>query len=124
MIARKPDETRRGLLNDADRHGTPPMSSGKRGSLVGTLNKVLDGDENRHRVLAWIFNPEAGLLSTKGLTNGEWHALWKWVAYYEDDDGWHTSPEFKTESKMILKLLDKEKAKWNQELEKLLRTPL
>lgn len=130
MIARKPEEVRRALIREATNiarqqyeHGTPDdINSGKRGSLVGTLNKVLDGDENRYRVLAWIFSPEEGLLSTKKLLDGEWLALWNWASFYQDDDGWHTSPEFRTEIKMMLKLLDEEKEKWNRELAELLKT--
>ena len=125
MIARNPYDVAVGLLKDACIHSNaPPMPAGKRGVIVGALNGVLDeGDDDRYRVLAFIFAPDVGLLSTKQLNPGEWEALWEWVGSYQDDDGWHTSPEFKTECKMILSLLNKEKAKWNQELEKLLKKP-
>jgi hypothetical protein len=119
LTAQEPNAVRKRLNTVVYNHrdsAFQPLSRMWKGIYVGYINKVLGGDDNRYRVLAYLFAPSKGKLSSKELTDNQWGALINWVDTYRDDDGWHPSPVFVTEAKQILQLLNAEKEKWMTDL--------
>lgn len=84
--------------------GEMPLSDGTKGAVVGALSRSTGSDRARRVVLAWLFAdlPEMEKSSTT-LTDGEWHALHRWIGFWQDDEGrWHNADEFRAEVLMVL----------------------
>lgn len=88
------------IYKDAD------LTKGTAGAIVGTLDRVLDGKNNRYLVLGWLFNesPQHLPMSSKELVDGEWYALYKWVGFWKNEqtDKWQTAENFEQEALAVL----------------------
>jgi hypothetical protein len=74
---------------------------GQRGAVIGIMNKVAGGDDNRKLILGWLF-AEGELfdkLSTHNLTDQQWSALYAWVDFLKDEERiiWKPKPSFNQE---------------------------
>lgn len=61
---------------------------GQRGAVIGIMNKISGGDDNRKLILGWLF-AEGELfdkVSTKSLTDEQWAALYAWCDFRKDED--------------------------------------
>lgn len=102
IFARTPSQVRDQVLADTIQGSRMEITKGVRGAVVGRLNKYLGGDDNRQTVLAWLFSPSKMKLSSKKLTDAEVYGLYKWIGFYQDEDGWHDSPTFPAECVLVL----------------------
>ena len=83
--------------------GVAELGQGEKGAIIGYLTRALGGNDARHIVLAWLFTGEAWHpLSTKNLTNGQWQVIKEWIGAYNDEEGWHTQPNFEVEAAVLL----------------------
>lgn len=99
MIARTAEQIKSAILRDASLPPDRDLDRGKKGAIIGAINKAVGGNDNRHSLLEWLF----GVSSTKKLTESQWVALWKWVDFWIDDvNQWHTRSEFETEAMVCL----------------------
>jgi hypothetical protein len=78
------------------------LSDGQKGAIIGEMNRILGGDQNRRVFLGWVFRGLGKPLSTKLLKTSHWWALAKWVGLYHDDDGWRASPDFQREAVRVM----------------------
>lgn len=102
MIAtRSPDDIRRALI-DESRDLSRVLTRGQKGATIHALNVACGGDYTRQLVLGWIFSGKIVLLSSKTLNEGQWAALYDWVALFEEDGEWNSSPTFKAEISEII----------------------
>lgn len=86
----------------ANSSGRVPLPQGKKGALIGLFNKTLGGDDNRKLLLAWLFDVR-GKMSSKKLDDDQWHAIWEWAGFYQDEVGeWQTDPRFSVEAMLCL----------------------
>lgn len=74
-------------------------TQGQRGAIVGVLNRVCGGDDNRHLLMGWMFaeNIETfSVKSTKNLSDAQWSALYGWCDFRKDEERnlWLPRPEF------------------------------
>lgn len=76
------------------------ISPGIRGAVTGLLNEAVDGDENRHYVLFYLFQQP----SSKNLSPAEWYALWRWIKPAKDDNSgkWSGRGGFPDEARGIV----------------------
>lgn len=119
--ARRPDEVKAQIQQDAFDGAPVEISSKARGAITGRLNTVfasgnkrVGGDEARHLVFAWLFErlgqqTEPGSdkvitgLSAKSLSNDQWWALSNWVGAWKDENGeWRERDEFPLEAALVL----------------------
>ena len=101
ITARKPDEIKKRILEDASFDGVI-VEKVHKGALVGWLNKYLGGDENRRAVLAWLFNKQSPM-SANDLTDKQMFALHCWVSASKNEDGdWEPQPCFAAEAALVL----------------------
>lgn len=98
-------EVRTDVLRDVQIFSSmQPLSKGRKGALVGHLNKALGSDDNRHLFLGYLFGRD-GLLtpvSTKDLSESEWWAIEKFVGSFEVDGHWKTQQHFHAECFSVL----------------------
>jgi hypothetical protein len=62
---------------------------GQRGAVIGIINKITGGDDNRKLLLGWLFAGEGELfdkVSTKTLLDEQWAALYAWCDFRKDED--------------------------------------
>lgn len=62
---------------------------GQRGAVIGIINKIAGGDDNRKLLLGWLFAKEGELfdkVSTKSLSDEQWAALYAWCDFRKDED--------------------------------------
>lgn len=62
---------------------------GQRGAVIGIINKIAGGDDNRKLMLGWLFASEGELfdrVSTKSLSDEQWAALYAWCDFRKDED--------------------------------------
>jgi hypothetical protein len=77
-------------------------TKGQRGAVIGIINKIVGGDENRHLLMGWMFAPDMehfNIISTKTLNDAQWAALYGWIDFRKDEDHnvWLPQPEFVNE---------------------------
>jgi len=60
------------------------VSRGKRSAIVGHLNDLFGGDDNRHKFLRWAF----GVESSKRLSDAQLCRLYAWLGPQCIDDVW------------------------------------
>ena len=63
-------------------------TAGQRGAVIGVINKIAGGDDNRKLMLGWLFAKEDlfDRISTKTLTDEQWAALYAWCDFRKDED--------------------------------------
>ena len=62
---------------------------GQRGAVVGVLNRICGGDENRHLLMGWLFSQSEDFFSVKSakdLSNAQWSALYGWCDFRKDEE--------------------------------------
>ncbi len=62
---------------------------GQRGAVIGILNRVAGGDDNRKLLLGWLFAGEGDIfdrVSTKSLNDEQWASLYAWCDFRKDED--------------------------------------
>lgn len=74
-------------------------TKGQRGAVVGVLNRICGGDDNRHLLMGWIFAPTGTTFSPKSaktLSEEQWGALYGWCDFRKDEERnlWVPKPEF------------------------------
>jgi len=78
------------------------VTRGVKGAVIGAINKQVGDDEHRRMVLAWLFDSPEVQMSTKGLDDNQWWALYQWVGFYQDENGeWRKRPEFPLEAMLV-----------------------
>lgn len=80
------------------------FNPGKAGALIGTLNNLCGGDNNRRLVQGMLFGERIGQeLSSRTFRPQHWTAITHWVDQRLDVDGnWLSHPEIETEISWIL----------------------
>lgn len=71
---------------------------GMKGAIIGLLNKAARGDENRHKILGYLFGKE----TTKELTGAEWIALARWTELREVGGYWLPQADFFKEVELLI----------------------
>jgi hypothetical protein len=64
-------------------------TAGQRGAVIGIINKIAGGDDNRKLMLGWLFAKEGDLfdkVSTKTLSDEQWAALYAWCDFRKDEE--------------------------------------
>src|SRR4030042_2447058 len=64
-------------------------TAGQRGAVIGILNRICGGDENRRLLMGWLFAPSKDMfsvMSTKSLTDAQWAALYGWCDFHKDEE--------------------------------------
>jgi hypothetical protein len=64
-------------------------TQGQRGAVIGIINRVAGGDDNRKLLLGWLFANEGEIfnrVSTKSLDDEQWSALYAWCDFRKDED--------------------------------------
>ena len=102
LKARDPNVVKERMITVAA-HGSDrdDLAQGKKGAMIGLFNRTLGGDDNRKLLLAWLFDVR-GKMSSKTLDDSQWHALWEWVGFYQDEGEWLTDPRFSVEAMLCL----------------------
>lgn len=77
-------------------------TQGQRGAVIGIINRVAGGDDNRKLLLGWLFANEGEVfdrVSTKTLNDEQWAALYAWCDFEKDEDRiiWKPKPSFAQE---------------------------
>ncbi len=72
-------------------NGVCSMSDGRKGALIGLMNKY--GDDARYRVLGFLFNDNKPM-SSKKLTKEQWLNISLWADQTEIDGTWLPQSEF------------------------------
>ena len=126
---RTPDVLREELRCQSRAYLNSALTRGHIGSTIGYLNAQLGGDENRRRVIGWLFydDVEGEIFEAHSahVTAGQWQALFNWVNSYQDQGGrWQPSMRFVVECEQLLRFLnplwaqrEKERAIQNGQLE-------
>lgn len=89
------------LVKDAQLYtGTMDDLPFHKGALVGQMNKCMNGDDNRHLVLDYVYH----VSSSSQLTAGQWFALGRWVDAQKNDltGKWEVSERFDIEALLIV----------------------
>ena len=76
------------------------LTKGAVGAIIGTLEKVLGGSDERYLVCGWLFGEDPSIpMGSKLLGDAHWYALHKWVGFWKDEenDEWKTATEFEGE---------------------------
>ena len=108
MNARKPGFAKKYLREVADIYKDTEIKKSVVGAIIGRLNAMLGGDQNRRRLLARIFRDDVEELHRADTKPGEWMAVYEWMGFYEEDGVWETSPTFKMELKMMCSIMGME----------------
>lgn len=96
-----PLEIKRLITKYANENQDAIVPQGLRGAITGLLNAALNGDENRHYVMYYLF----GHPSSKHLTAGQWYALSRWVSPAKgdmEDAVWTSREGFNREARSVL----------------------
>lgn len=80
---------------------------GQRGAVIGIINRIAGGDDNRKLMLGWLFAREGELfdkVSTKALSDEQWAALYAWCDFRKDEERviWMPKDTFATECLAVL----------------------
>jgi len=107
---RTPDQLRDELRVQSRSYQNASVSRGSMGATINHLNTVLGGDQNRRRVIGWLFyddvEGEIFEVHSSHVTNGQWQALYNWVSPYQDQGGvWRPSMQFIVECAQLLEYL-------------------
>ncbi len=95
---RDANEIKEMLRKSADYYVKATIEKSKVGAMIGRLNENLGGNEGRRKVLAWIFcYDDSKELHRSQMTNGQWLAIYDWIAFHEEDGVWYTGMDFSTE---------------------------
>lgn len=76
-------------LSQGDEINPTSQERGIRGAMIGVMDAQCGGPLGRYSLLYRLFpgrwtNPNS--VTTKDLTDTEWHALFKWIEPYKDED--------------------------------------
>ena len=91
-------------------NGEFEVTTGLKGAITGTLNRLLAEDNHRRIVLSWLFfyneqeNKPFVEKSSKELSDGDWYAVHNWMdSWYDEDEAtWIISETFKVEIAGVL----------------------
>ena len=102
MIARSAAEVKARVQKDSSWNGVN-TTEGRKGAILGALNKHLGGDQHRKIVLGWLFD-KPGSISSNTLTDGQWVGLTFWISFSKDEhtNEWHVCEEFPIEASRVL----------------------
>lgn len=82
------------------------FAAGKKGALIGVLNRACGGNDERKIVLGWIFayddKPPLEPKSSHSLSVSQWLALNLWIDA-DADNNWEPSEDFIVEIELIRK---------------------
>lgn len=106
---RTPNLVRKELRAIAANYVGGQITKAKVGAMIGRMNEMLGGDENRYKVMGWLFRGDGQLLHRKDTEVHEWLALYNWFGFWQEDGVWKVSPEFELEIRNILKYISQEK---------------
>lgn len=104
MLPRSAEKIRETIIRNSKLSiNKEPLSKGHKGAIIGNLNEHLRGDNNRHLVLGWIFKSgDTEGISTKELSNSDWHALNYFIDSYKEGGEWKCAENFPVECGILL----------------------
>lgn len=105
IMARKPAEIKEWMQVGAMMLPSfVPLSKGQQGLITGTLNRYLNGDDNRYLVLGWLFNDKHNNVPIRSadLSDDDWLGLWNWLDPMKEESQWAFSPTFPLEAALVL----------------------
>lgn len=77
-------------------------TQGQRGAVIGIINRIAGGDDNRRLLLGWLFAKDDEVfnrISTKTLDDAQWASLYAWCDFSKDEEQmiWKPKDTFKQE---------------------------
>lgn len=103
MEPRDPQTTKREINSRAD-YCDRVLTHNEKGAVVGRLTRECGGTEGRYALLGWLFDLKPPISSHK-LNEGQWFALFDWLAFFKVDGEWLIAANAQVEIGTIMKEL-------------------